>query len=289
MLNINDGIVRADRPRARHPIGLTGFFVLAFGLSWTGAAAVALSALAETGAGWAQAGWIAALAPLELLMLFGPLIAAAITLAWNDRPAGIWTFLKRAFRLSVGLRWWALVLILPAAVMALVWPVSGFAGGSAPPPDILSVVLPAAGQLLVFYLLFNTEEIAWRGYALPQLQSLLAPLPANALLTGIWLVFHLPLFAMPGGHPAGYGVGVFIAMVIPIGFIMGAVFNRTAGSVLLVHLLHQGFNAWGEAWRIFPVFSGETTQMWSMVALLWVPGVVAMIWLGLKGKAPESG
>jgi membrane protease YdiL (CAAX protease family) len=179
---------------------------------------------------------------------------------------------------------WLTVLVLPAALAAAVWPLSGLAGGPEGAPDLWPNVLTSAGQIGLFYLVFNTEELAWRGYALPQLQARMSPLGANAVLTLIWLVFHLPLFAMPGGHPAGYGLMPFIAMVIPIGFIMGAVFNRAAGSVLVVHVLHQGFNAWGEAWQIFPVFSGSPVPIWLFVALLWIPGLAAIAWLAVARR-----
>ncbi|WP_420430506.1 CPBP family intramembrane glutamic endopeptidase [Hyphobacterium sp.] len=284
MLVVENGIVRAAAARNRHPIGITGFFILTFVLSWAGAAAVLLQSHATTGAGWAVANWHDGFAPLSLLMLFGPLLATIMAMIWNYGPGGVWRFVKRAFRIKFHPLLWLSVLALPALVAAAVWPISGLTGDTASPPALWPTVLVSAGQIGLFYLVFNTEELAWRGYALPQLQARLSPLGANAVLTLIWLVFHLPLFAMPSGHPAGYGILPFVFMVIPIGFIMGAVFNRAAGSVLVVHVLHQGFNAWGEAWQIFPVFTESPVQIWVFVGLLWIPGLVAIGWLAMQRR-----
>lgn len=284
MLVVENGIVRAEPARHRRALRLTGFFALAFLLSWTGAGAVLVQSHAAAGADWAVDLWSPGLAPLTLLMLFGPLAAAILAIIWNYGPGGLWRFLKRAFHVNVHPALWLGVLALPALIAAAVWPLSGLTEDTASAPALWPAVLVSAGQIGLFYLVFNTEEIAWRGYALPQLQARLSPLSANAVLTLVWLVFHLPLFAMPSGHPAGYGLLPFIAMVVPIGFLMGALFNRAAGSVLVVHVLHQGFNAWGEAWQIFPVFSGSSLQIWIFVGLLWIPGLVAIAWLASRRR-----
>lgn len=284
MLVVENGLVCAEPARNRRALGIVGFFILAFLLSWTGAGAVLLQSYAAAEAEWAAAYWNDGFAPLALLMLFGPLLAAISALLWNYGPGGSWRFLKRAFRLNLRLSAWLGVLALPAVLAASVWPLVTLAGETAAPPELWPNVVVGAAQIGLFYLVINTEEIAWRGYALPQLQAKLSPLTANAVLTLVWLVFHLPLFAMPGGHPAGYGLLPFVFMVIPIGFVMGAVFNRAAGSVLIVHLLHQGFNAWSEAWQIFPVFTNSSLQIWVFIALLWIPGLAAIAWLAARRR-----
>ena len=134
----------------------------------------------------------------------------------------------------------------------------------------------------------NTEEIAWRGYALPELQRRMSPLKANLVLGVIWALFHSPLFFMKGGHPAGYSILIFFVMVVATTLIVGAIFNATRGSILISHLLHQSFNAWGEGLQIFPVMNeGSLWPMRITVLILVALGLVASLLLA-RHRHPEQ-
>jgi membrane protease YdiL (CAAX protease family) len=97
------------------------------------------------------------------------------------------------------------------------------------------------------HLLLNTEEIAWRGYALPRLLARYSRWRASLSLGLILGLFHIPLFLIKGGHPAGYPFPIFLVMIIALTVIFTWLAQHTSGSVLLAHLLHQSFNAWAES------------------------------------------
>lgn len=120
-----------------------------------------------------------------------------------------------------------------------------------------------------------TEEVAWRGFALPRLLDRMSPLAASLLLGAIWALWHLPILVSdPSGQrpPVQFGLAV-IAMSI----LHTWLYQRTNGSVLLVTLFHAMINAL--AAFVFPTFQGAGYgQLWWInAAVWWVSAVVVMV------------
>jgi hypothetical protein len=82
----------------RHP--LISFFVLAYALSW-----------------WPIAFYAAGLSPSTIIS-FGPFLAALVVLAATQGKTGVVGLLRRIVRWRVGLRWYAVALLLPVVVTA---------------------------------------------------------------------------------------------------------------------------------------------------------------------------
>ena len=116
------------------------------------------------------------------------------------------------------------------------------AGGTAGPLTFSSVTT----FLLVFALrLVNPtdgplgEEPGWRGFALPGLQAHHSPLLSTAILALLVTGWHLPLFFLEdGGLQPPVLVGGLVTTVA-VTFWYAWLFNRTAGSVLLVLIAHS--------------------------------------------------
>lgn len=72
------------------------------------------------------------------------------------------------------------------------------------------------------------EEVGWRGFALPRLQTKLNALTSSLLLTVFWALWHLPLFLYRPGYTT---------MGIP--GILGWVFSLLTGSILLTWLYNS--------------------------------------------------
>ncbi len=252
MLSQSGDVVVAQAPANGEKVSLTGFLVVAFALSWIGATPMVLASWFDAQNHGDTHAWLVRLAPLQVLMFLGPLIAA-IWASWRnygrDGPIALLRALVR-FRLSP--LFYLAVLAGPGLVaissLLLAEKLDSSIDSSISRPMFL-----AAAQVFAVYLVLNTEEIAWRGYALPQLQRELAPIAANLRLSAIWGVFHMPLFLMQGGHPAGYSIFVFVLLVLALGMLNGYLFNASGGSVLIVHLFHQSMNGWWEGMGLFPV------------------------------------
>jgi membrane protease YdiL (CAAX protease family) len=90
------------------------------------------------------------------------------------------------------------------------------------------------------------EEIGWRGYVLPRLQTRMSALSASLFLAPIWALWHMPLFlagwlqGAPGRTPIIYAA--FVVSAFALSVFLTWVYNSTGGSLLMVVLLHATVN-----------------------------------------------
>ena len=57
-------------------------------------------------------------------------------------------------------------------------------------------------------------------------------------------------------------------MVVALAVIFTWFMHNTQGSLLLIHLLHQSVNAWGEAIPFYPTYTHDMLPFFSVVSLL---------------------
>jgi membrane protease YdiL (CAAX protease family) len=127
----------------------------------------------------------------------------------------------------------------------------------------------------IFILIFGPipEELAWRGYILDLLQKKYPWLIANLILGFFWMVWHLPLFWIPGSYQNSLGIltpgfWFFFAVLIPQTIIIGWIYNSTHRSTLAAILVHFMINFMGEL--VDFALSGEILLVlyWWLLALL---------------------
>lgn len=233
--------VRAQ-PAARSLRPVIAFFVLSYVLSWSWLIPWALSGgTVATGHGW----------PTHFPSLAGPLVAAMLVLWWRSRTQGLHQLLSAMTRWRAGARPW-LAALSPIPVMLVTVGVMA-AFGSAPPAADFGKYsgLPSMGLLWVWLAVTVVngfgEEAGWRGYALPQLQTVVSPLRATVIVSLFWAGWHAPQFFYVQTFKD------FPPVMIPIwvyGLFCGAVvmtwlYNRSGGSVLVVAIFHSLFNLTG--------------------------------------------
>jgi membrane protease YdiL (CAAX protease family) len=181
--------------------------------------------------------------------LLGPMLAAFVVSAVVGGRAGIADLLRRMARWRLPVRWYAAALV-PLAPAAVALAVASAFGGGLPSLDQLSRMpgLPAAGWVAVLALtvLVNGygEETGWRGFAWPRLRERHGLAGAALLLTGPWALWHLPTFwldtGLRGFAPVmipGFLVGMAAGAVV-----LGWLYERSGGSVLVVALWHAALN-----------------------------------------------
>src|SRR5215204_754260 len=179
---------------------------------------------------------------------------------------------------------WYLVMILgPVALAGAVVALNTLLGGPAPS---LGMPLLGVAVFLAFSIFPGSalgEEIGWRGYALPRLQTRRSALSASLIIGVIWALWHLPLWLAgwlqgePFRTPTLYAA--FVVSTIALSVILSWVYNSTGGSLLMVALLHATAN--------FPVTMAIDelgTRATVPVLLYWglmaVAAIVVVIWAG---------
>jgi len=164
-----------------------------------------------------------------------PALTAVIVLRVAGSDEERRAFRERLTTLRVG-AWWYVValLVLPLVDLAGVAVATVFGGHF---PFHLTML-----ALLPLFLLTNFgEEMGWRGYALPALQTRFTPLASALLLGFVWGAFHWVAFLQNSAMSWAY-LGVSTLYVMAVSVMMTAVFNQTRGSVVVMALMHAMFD-----------------------------------------------
>src|SRR5829696_6140236 len=206
---------------------------------------------------------------------FGPFLAALVILAITSGKTGIAGLLRRMMRWRVGLRWYAVALLLPVAISLAAAVFNVLLGAQAPS----SVELGGwTGLFSTFFILLlvpglggTWEEPGWRGYALPRLQVGRLALFASLILWIGVVVWHLPLFIVGEIHWSD------IVFILGFVIVFNWVFNNANGSVLIIMLMHAINNTISGSF-FGPMFSGADSVRHGWVyAALWCAVAVAVV------------
>jgi membrane protease YdiL (CAAX protease family) len=253
----------------RYP--LITFFVLACALSW-----------------WP---WI--LYSFDLLpnpiVGFGPFLAALVVLALTEGKSGVGRLVRRMVRWRVGLRWYAVALLLPILVTLTAAALNVFLLGAQPTSSVAelggwSTFLQTFFLWLLIPGLSGTwEEPGFRGYALPRLQVGRSALLASLILGVLWAFWHLPFVAT--GEDIWVDAFLFPIIWSPV---YAWLFNNASGSVLIVMLFHNMNNTFSSGF-VGQMFSGadSVNQAWLRLALWCVVAIVVVVVYGSQHLSRE--
>ena len=220
----------------------------------------------------------------------GPTLAAYIMTRLTEGKAGLLSLISRLKQWRVGWQWYVFTLLGIPAVLLL--------GISVLPGALASFrgLSPAflIGYPISFIVIFFVggplgEEIGWRGFALPRMQSRYGSLRATLLLGVLWTFWHLPHFltsAQRGGPGTGLSIfyinlPIFFLMVMAITIIFTWVFNHTQGSLFIAILLHASINTFG---TVQPLFSAPIVTSTDLPFLIGLGGLALLILILTRGR-----
>lgn len=182
----------------------------------------------------------------------GPMLAAYIMIRTLEGKESWKKVRKSILSIKVGLNWYLFALIVIPATMFLGMVILN--RGIPTFNDLTSkfFITYIISFVVIFFLGGPLpEEIGWRGFALPRLQSKFGPLKATLLLSVLWAFWHLPHFltaAQRGGPDSDLStlyihLPIFILMCFPISIILTWVYNCNRGNLFIVMLVHASVNA----------------------------------------------
>jgi membrane protease YdiL (CAAX protease family) len=258
----------------RHP--LISFFILVFVLTW----AIQIPWVAG------ERGWLPFQVPVALVLLQGwmPGLAAVLVTGALGGRADVRALLRRIIIWRVNPVWYAVPIVGTAALWFGALALDPLFGGSGLQLPAFSPDLVVGALLyLALFFVINSEELAWRGFALPRIQGRYGALGASVILGFIEGLFHLPYFFNPASDQAATGLPLFILGSIAGAILFSWLFNNTRGSVLLAMLFHTFANMW------VSVFAAPVTdQVASQRAFTTMLVVAALLVLAIFGPARLS-
>ena len=139
------------------------------------------------------------------------------------------------------------------------------------------------------------EELGWRGFALPRLQSRMNALRASLVLGAFWGAWHFPNLWWPGEDPwiRAYQYPRIFLGSIAVAVIYTWVYNSTKGSLLVVAVIHASNNASASAIQIdfldSAMATGGTYYIMSLTTLatMWTVALVVIHATGRQRLSPQ--
>ena len=273
---------------------LVTYFVLAYGITWI------LSILATEG-----------LLPFQLpvdiivfsaiVLHYGPSLAAIIVAGIVDGKAGVRELLGKLREWRVGIHWYLFVLLFPTILRLIAVGLNVLLGGTLPkfasaanvlvPEGIPPLLLPV---LMIVGILFQAgiaEEIGWRGYALPKLQTRTNALVSSLILGLAWGLWHF--------HPQNWPILLgpinfwYMFSIIPFTIIFTWVYNNTKGSLLIAVLFHTASNTADWLVPILPDLTSASGIRSYILhgGLMWIVAIIVVTAFGsahLSWKSPTQ-
>ena len=197
------------------------------------------------------------------------------------------TLFKRFFLWRVGWKWYFVAILLMPALRFAAIPLTAWLTGV--PADYshptIRNYIPLDWPLfalLIAWILFevftNGEEMGWRGYVLPRLQSKYNALVSSLILGVIWSVWHLPKF-FGTGSSEGRSFFWFTVFTVSVAVLYTWLYNNTHGSLLLVVLFHASGNSVGQFLPAkFAVAGGILSNL--EIVLFFIAAIVVTILAG---------
>jgi len=180
-----------------------------------------------------------------------------------------------------GIRWLAVILLVPLSIAVLAGVVDLLLGGTGPAWGEGVAEFGVNPLAILPALFFATlppilEELGWRGYALDRLQLEWSAFSVSIILGVVWALWHLPLFFIEGSYQhdavgfATTGFWLFMTGVVALSFAFTWIYNNTERSILGIIILHGWVNFTAE---IIVVPDPAYYALWYVLA-----GVIIAIW-----------
>lgn len=197
--------------------------------------------------------------PLMILQAFMPGLAAVIVTGLTKGRAGIRILFQKVLIARVGFKWYGFAIFGMGAISVSAILLANWFGASPAISLFSNRMPPASGPLelllnivilFLFSAIFNSEELGWRGFALPRLQAKHSALMSSLLLSIPWLLFHLPLFFKLGSSQADSSFISYAVQMMASTVLFTWMYNHTRGSILLPWILHASMNTWTQIFSI---------------------------------------
>ena len=88
------------------------------------------------------------------------------------------------------------------------------------------------------------EEIGWRGFLQPALQKRFSVFLSTVIVSGIWAIWHWPLWFIPGTNQTQRDFIAFIITTMAVSFLLTTIFNATK-SIFMCLIFHALLNSFG--------------------------------------------
>lgn len=210
---------------------------------------------------------------------FGPLLAAFITTAIFEKKEGALALLKSMITWKP-LGYIMVALFSPFVLNLLAAGISLAISGLTPDFTKLGVSREFPDFSLLTFFGYNLlffgfgEEVGWRGFVLPRLQSKYNALNAGLLLSVFWAIWHWPLFYYRAGYVGMDMAGImgWFLSLLTGSVLLSWLFNSSKGSILACAIFHATIDiAFTSDFSDAQIvqYTGILITIWGIATIFW--------------------
>jgi membrane protease YdiL (CAAX protease family) len=210
-----------------------------------------------------------------------------IILTWKKEGlAGLLVLGQRIIQFKLGWRWYMFTFLIVITGTAGQLTINKLVGHTF---DGYLFLVQLGSFLPLLILGPLSEEIGWRGYALPRLQMRWDALTSSVIVGVIWGLWHLPLFMMVGNsqHESGDPFTSFLIKMTASSILYTWLYNNTNQSLWSAILLH-----WLYTYAAQVVSSGVTRSLlynWlECLPYVIIAGIIVLIWKPHSAKPANA-
>ncbi|RPA69374.1 CPBP family intramembrane metalloprotease [Cyclobacteriaceae bacterium YHN15] len=216
--------------------------------------------------------------PVILLGAFGPGIGALYAIRTLEGKSAVKPFLKTFLAIDFGWKVWLIIIVGLGLANFLAWYIPGFFGF-----ERFTMLLPTILVFPIYWLLMiffggGQEEIGWRGYILPFLESKFGLWYGNILLGTIWAFWHVPLWFIEDSFQTYMPFPAFLIGCIGMSFFFSWVVKASKNKPMSALVAHGTANAFIP---LFPsiIMATDVFQVhfWILEFLILGIGIIALL------------
>jgi len=216
--------------------------------------------------------------PAILLGAFGPGIAAVYSISTLQGSSAVKPFLKTFLAIDFGWKVWVVIIGLLGLANFLAWYLPVFLGYERLPMLLPTIYVFPIYLLLMIFFGGGQEEVGWRGYIMPYLESNYGLWYGNILLGIIWTLWHGPLWFMADSFQTYLPFPAFLIGCIGLSFFFSWVVKAAKNKPMSALVAHGTANAFIP---VFPsiIMATDVFQLhfWILEFLVLVIGIIALL------------
>ena len=221
--------------------------------------------------------------PLIILGAFGPAVGAVYSIITLKGRKEVKIFLKSFLSLKFSWKLWLAIFLIIGLTNILAWYLPELFGYERLPILLPNVYIFPLYWLIMVLLGGGQEEIGWRGYIMPFLESEYGLWIGNIILGFIWAAWHIPLWFVPISTQQYMPFMAFLIGCIGLSFFLSWVIKSSNGRPISGLIAHGTFNAFIPLFpTIIMEFGVPQLRFWLHEILILGMGIIIMSFLAKK-------